>query len=262
MTEEEWLACAEPQEMLAFLGDGGRAGEKQLRLFACACCRLVWPLLREESQLAVQSAEWRAEGRIAANELATAYATAERACQSLPLRTWEDQATADACEAVRYAASSGAAWPWAGDRAVAEMGHLVPGPGSPGVFPPEYDPIYAAHMAGTSVAKAAAYAGKAGRDFLAAKQRECDLLRDIFGNPFRPVSVSPTCRTPHVVALAQAAYEQRVLPAGHLDPARLAVLADALEEAGCADAGLLGHLRSQGPHVRGCWALDMILGKG
>jgi hypothetical protein len=41
----------------------------------------------------------------------------------------------------------------------------------------------------------------------------------------------------------------------------LAVLADALEEAGCADAGLLGHLRSRGPHVRGCWALDLILGR-
>jgi hypothetical protein len=261
MTEEEWLACTEPQEMLAFLGDGGRAGEKQLRLFACACCRLVWPLLRQESQLAVQSAEWCAEGRIAANELAPAYATAGRACQSLPRRTWEDQATAEAGEAVRYAASSGAAWPWAGDRAVAEMGHLVPGPGSPGVLPPEYDPLYAAHMAGTSVAKAAAYAGKAGRDFLAAKQRECDLLRDIFGNLFRPVPLSPAWRTPQVVALGQAAYEERELPSGKLDVARLAVLADALEEAGCDQADILNHLRGPGPHVRGCWAVDLLLGK-
>jgi hypothetical protein len=39
------------------------------------------------------------------------------------------------------------------------------------------------------------------------------------------------------------------------------VLADALEDAGCSDAGLLGHLRSPGPHVRGCWALDLVLGK-
>jgi hypothetical protein len=114
---------------------------------------------------------------------------------------------------------------------------------------------------GTSVAKAAAYAGKAGRNFLAAKQRECDLLRDIFGNRFRPVSVSPTCRAPQVVALAQAAYEQRELPAGHLDPARLAVLADALEEAGCDQADLLGHLRGPGPHVRGCFAVDLVLGR-
>ena len=54
----------------------------------------------------------------------------------------------------------------------------------------------------------------------------------------------------------------RSLPAGTLDPARLAVLADALEDAGCTDAGLLGHLRGPGPHVRGCWAVDLLIGKG
>ena len=64
------------------------------------------------------------------------------------------------------------------------------------------------------------------------------------------------------VSLAQAAYDQRILPIGHLDPARLAVLSDALEETGCTDAELLGHLREPGPHVRGCWALDLILAKG
>jgi hypothetical protein len=51
------------------------------------------------------------------------------------------------------------------------------------------------------------------------------------------------------------------LPAGQLDPTRLAVLADAVEEAGCTDADLLGHLRGPGPHVRGCWAVDLLLGK-
>jgi hypothetical protein len=57
-----------------------------------------------------------------------------------------------------------------------------------------------------------------------------------------------------VKRLAEGAYEQRDRPAGTLDPARVAVLADALEEAGCADADLLRHLRGPGPHVRGCWA--------
>jgi len=61
--------------------------------------------------------------------------------------------------------------------------------------------------------------------------------------------------------LAQAAYDQRELPSGTLDPARFAVLADALDEVGCADADILGHLRGPGPHVRGCWALDLCLGK-
>jgi hypothetical protein len=94
------------------------------------------------------------------------------------------------------------------------------------------------------------------------RRSECHLVREVFGNPFRPVSLSPTWRTPQVVALAQADYEQRELPAGTLDPARLAVLADALEEAGCDQADLLGHLRGPGPHVRGCWAVDLLLGKG
>jgi hypothetical protein len=65
-----------------------------------------------------------------------------------------------------------------------------------------------------------------------------------------------------VTGLAPAAYEERALPSGELDPARLAVLADALEDTGCADSEVLGHLRGPGPHVRGCWALDLILGKG
>jgi hypothetical protein len=64
-----------------------------------------------------------------------------------------------------------------------------------------------------------------------------------------------------VTKLAQAAYEERTLSAGTLDLARLAILADALEEAGCTDAGLLNHLRAGGAHVRGCFVLDLLLGK-
>jgi hypothetical protein len=90
------------------------------------------------------------------------------------------------------------------------------------------------------------------------------LVRDIF-TPFRPVAVGPawlTRRAGAVPSLAQAAYDERDLPAGHLDPARLAVLADALDEAGCTDADVLNHLRGPGPHARGCWAVDLLLGKG
>ena len=61
--------------------------------------------------------------------------------------------------------------------------------------------------------------------------------------------------------LAEAAYDRRHLPSGELDPARLAVLADALEEAGCTDPDLLDHLRGPGPHYRGCWVIDLLLGK-
>jgi len=87
------------------------------------------------------------------------------------------------------------------------------------------------------------------------------LVRCLFGNPLMPVSLDPASRTPAVVSLAQAAYDERILPAGTLDPARLAVLADALEDAGCSDADLLSHLRGSGPHVRGCWVVDLLLEK-
>jgi hypothetical protein len=91
------------------------------------------------------------------------------------------------------------------------------------------------------------------------RQHQAVLLRDLFGNPFRPVALNPVCLTPAVVSLAQAAYDHRTLPEGTLAPVRLLVLADALEEAGCIDEAIFGHLRGPGPHVRGCWSVDLIL---
>lgn len=92
----------------------------------------------------------------------------------------------------------------------------------------------------------------------AGRLAQCLLLRCIFGNPFRPVTLSDACRTSDVVPLARAAYDERSLPGGELEPERLKVLADALEEAG-AEGEILGHLRGPGPHVRGCWAVDACL---
>jgi hypothetical protein len=89
----------------------------------------------------------------------------------------------------------------------------------------------------------------------------CELLRDVIGNPFRPIALDAALLTPAVLALAQAAYDNRTLPAGTLEPDRLAILADALEESGCTDADILNHLRGPGPHVRGCFAVDAILDK-
>jgi hypothetical protein len=99
----------------------------------------------------------------------------------------------------------------------------------------------------------------AGR--LRAKERaaQAALVRDIFGSPSRPVAVDAARLTPTVTSLATAAYEERALPSGALDTARLAILADALEEAGCTSDDILNHLRGKGPHVRGCWALDVLL---
>ena len=87
------------------------------------------------------------------------------------------------------------------------------------------------------------------------------LLRCVFGNPFSPVPFAPTWRTAAVLPLARAAYEERAPAAGTLDNARLAVLADALEEVSCTDEAVLSHLRGSGPHVRGCWCVDLALGK-
>jgi hypothetical protein len=86
------------------------------------------------------------------------------------------------------------------------------------------------------------------------------LVREVLGDPFWAVAVNPAWLTPTVGTLAQAAYEERALPSGELDAVRLSVLADALEDAG-ATGELVAHLRSAGPHVRGCWALDLVLGK-
>jgi hypothetical protein len=91
------------------------------------------------------------------------------------------------------------------------------------------------------------------------------ILRDLFANPFRPApALDPSWlagRDWGVPQFALVAYGERQLPDGTLDPARLSLLADALQDAGCTDAELLGHLRGPGPHVRGCWALDLVLSK-
>jgi hypothetical protein len=91
-----------------------------------------------------------------------------------------------------------------------------------------------------------------------------DLGRCIIGHPFGGAAVDPArpaWRGGAIPRLAQAVYAERPLPIGRLDAARLAVLADMLEEAGCTEPELLGHLRSAGPHVRGCAAVDALLGR-
>ncbi|QJW93756.1 hypothetical protein [Frigoriglobus tundricola] len=80
------------------------------------------------------------------------------------------------------------------------------------------------------------------------------LIRDVFGNPFRPVVFSPSWRTGTATALARQMYETR-------DFSAMPILADALQDAGCDDTDALDHCRGSGPHVRGCWVVDLVLGK-
>jgi hypothetical protein len=83
----------------------------------------------------------------------------------------------------------------------------------------------------------------------------CDLLRDIFGNPFRPARFSPDWRTDTAVSLARTMYESREFSA-------MPILADALQDAGCDNDDILSHCRAGNQvHVRGCWVVDLVLGK-
>jgi len=90
-----------------------------------------------------------------------------------------------------------------------------------------------------------------------ASDRRCNLLRDIFGNPFRPVTLDPAWLTWNdgcAVAIARRIYDERRFD-------ELPILGDALEEAGCTSGDILSHCRQGGEHVRGCWVVDLVLGK-
>jgi hypothetical protein len=89
------------------------------------------------------------------------------------------------------------------------------------------------------------------------EQAQCCLIRDVFGNPFKMPSIDSTWLARHggtIPKIAQAIYEDRAFD-------HLPILADALEDAGCTDAAILDHCRQPGEHVRGCWVVDLLLGK-
>lgn len=92
-------------------------------------------------------------------------------------------------------------------------------------------------------------------DILSLLARMSDALRDIFGNPFRPVTLVPAWLTSDVLALARGIYDDRAFD-------RMPILADALQDAGCANEEMLNHCRDVSlAHVRGCWVVDLLLGK-
>ncbi len=208
MTETEWLACTDPQKMLASLKDKG--SERKFRLFAAACCRRVWDLLGDaQGRQRVEAAEEYVDGQVT------------------------EQALKDA----------------------ASRGHDGSGgPTEAAFWCCAEDYAFAAELV-------AAQARRSDEDRPSDESRKAALLRDLFRGPFRPFALAPIWRTPGVLSLALAAYQGRQLPSGELDHARLAILADALEEAGCTEYAVLDHLRLPGPHVRGCWAVDLLLGR-
>lgn len=248
MTEKEWLSSDNLSPMLCFLRD--RASNRKLRLFACACCRRIWHLMADERcRRAVEVSEDYADGLVSDADLAEAGIAAQNAADALT----------DAAQESAYAAASFVSNSDDFDRR---------DPDEDFVGSAVSDAAYAAAQASAAVAQVRGterYRAVFESAFQAEKRAQFVLLHDIMGNPFHPPpSLDPAWlawNDDTVKHLAQAAYEHRSLPDGTLDGNRLAVLGDALEEAGCTDAELLAHLRSPGPHVRGCFALDAVLGK-
>ena len=92
------------------------------------------------------------------------------------------------------------------------------------------------------------------KGYQAAEADESHLLRCIFGHPFRRTALMGKWKTTDVIALAAQMYESR-------DFAAMPILADALQDAGCDNDDILNHCRGDGAHVRGCWVVDLVLGK-
>jgi len=247
----------------------GHVSNRKTLLFGCACWRRVWHLFGDEkSRMAVVVMERYADGLATQQELTEAAKAAMQVQTSGPpadvsqtvgmsLFAPQTHAAAGVAELAGLSAerldlpaicasalvasqvANRAAWMAAGE---VYGGKGVAGP--------------ALFVALTALAKAGAAAE------WAEEEAQCGLLRDIFGpHPDQPLKIDPSWLTPTVISLATAAYEGRHMPSGLLENSRFAVLADGLEEAGCDEAGLLGHLRGPGVHCRGCWAVDVVLGR-
>jgi hypothetical protein len=280
MTEAEWQTCTDPIAMVEFLRgsatsedsvtwwdsrwrvDGPAAGvDRKYRLFACACCRRIWDRIPEAcNRDAVIATEDYLEGCLPVSALREAFIASSAV-------EWNEDGTKrsesgywvvkylgrgfykmSAAASALVVASRVMFMADEGYRREAEVAFGCSSHAGAGVFSPPFRwplPVPAAVAI--------------ERDALAA------LLRCVFGNPFRATpAIDPAWlkwNRDTARKLAEAAYAERSLPDGALDGGRLAVLADALEDAGCADAELLGHLHAAGPHARGCWAVDLVLGK-
>jgi hypothetical protein len=249
MTEAEWLACTDPRPVLRSLA--GKVGPRKMRLCAAACCRRVWHLLPDERcRRAVEVAERYADRLASRQDLAAAHAGASAACQAASAAS--GRFGPFALMGATYAAQT-VAWSTHPTKRTY---------GSSAADSAEAAVTYSA-FSGIALRSVFTDADHERWSTTHASERAAQvlLLRDVLGAASLPAVGGAAWRTADVVRLAEAAYEERTLPAGTLGPARLAVLADALEEAGCADAELLGHLRGPGPHVRGCWAIDLLTGR-
>lgn len=220
MTEQEWLVCSDPQQMLDFLRDN--ATERKFILVVCACGHLVRHLLTDpRSKGVLPIVERFADGLASQKEIDAVF---QPACDA-------------AGEAAKYAAgkTDGPPLPtWAAAWVVAKAVIATSTMRGEDAFFGAVDGVYFATAA--------------------TGEPPVRILQDIFGNPFRRVTLKPAWRTSSVTSLAHGIYDERRF-------ADLPILADALEDAGCTHKKLLSHCRGPGPHVRGCWVVDLLLGK-
>jgi hypothetical protein len=289
MTEAEWLKCDNPHDLLKYLAArprrwterlGGWLGARprhgsarKLGLFGVACCRRIWALVVDgRSRQAIEVYERYLDGLAGKGDFreGVAAATAAVSDTTVPRSTvsaWLTAARARAAEAVLEALGTGdpaheaAALAREAVRAAARGTPAEASRPAPSPAPAVSDsgswvsPSWSGRLAPQQAQQPQAQADPSETAWLAERHFQADLVRDLFGNPFQPVSMSRSWLTARVVGLAREIYVQRSF-------GRLAELAGALEEAGCTHAGLLSHCRSTGgEHVRGCWAVDQVLGK-
>jgi hypothetical protein len=227
---EQWPSSTDIREMVHWAERYPlNLSERKLRLFATACSRRVWCLLPDAAtRKLVEVCERHADGLATAKEM-------YEACPSAHFRRKTPRTLAR--QAVRSAVGDI-------EFSFASLRSTL------------------ATCAASYAAEAAGLARQDGED--TERQAQAALLRDIVGDPLEPARIDPAWLAWNgglVVQLAKAAYDDRVLPAGILDSARLLILADALEEAGCDEKDILEHLRRPREHTRGCFVIDLLLGK-
>jgi hypothetical protein len=249
MTEAGWLACTDPDDLLEFLRE--RASDRQFRLFMCACCRRFLPLLppqpvrdRRLCEKYVTHGERFADGLVTWDEMAAAFDEMEFANVS-----HEGYLAALAAQQATYREVAGCRRPMLRGR------NLIAHPASTAA---EYSRTVMSRLQMTNPAvKGSTPTAKKRMATIAEKRYQIQLLHDIFGNPFRTIVIDPNWLTWNdgtVRRVAQIIYDERAFD-------RMPILAAALEDAGCDNADILAHCRQSGEHVRGCWCLDLLLGK-
>ena len=231
MNELDWLAGSDPVAMLDHLGSS--ASPRKLRLFACACVRRFWSDLRYPiPRDAVNLAERLAEGTATPEEVEAMRGQSEQSAGNAP--EFEQFAYMAAAQTLAEEASEAAR------------------------NAPEHIRQHAIRIAAYEMVYTENEAEAVARARREEAHQQVVLLNELFGNPFRPVVLEPhwlAWSGGVVVSMAREIEEAQRF-------AELPYLADALMDAGCGEETLLRHLREPRGHLRGCWALDALAGKG